>query len=436
MLLGQPELAVHSARALEIYEELGNFDRQAQVLNNLGGFAYYEGRWDDAVALYERGREIRLRTGNAVEAAFIACNIGEVLTDQGHLDEAEARFRDALRVARAAEEAVRRRDRAPAPRPRRDAGRRHRARRSSCLDEARAQFEAMRNADDVAGGRRAARRVPPRRRRPGRARSRSSRRSAPRTRRGSPTLERTRGQALLALGDDDGARAALEVSLADARDQDALYEIARTLDALVDLDVRAGDLALGRAAREPSAPSCSGRLGVRVDPERRISLIEPDSPSSPGRRRHPGTDAGRPGGPGRARNARQGGPGDPSKNGWMSTRQKTINGYRIEPFANLQGAQLQRARLGGMNLYCVNFRGADLSEADLRGAYLAEAQLSGALLTACDMSGANLSGATLQRAMLNGVDLTEANLRNADLGRRPDVRRGHPGREVLQDGHA
>ena len=72
------------------------------MLNNLGGFTYYEGRWDDAVALYERGREIRLRTGNAVEAAFIACNIGEVLTDQGNLVEAETRFREALRVARAA----------------------------------------------------------------------------------------------------------------------------------------------------------------------------------------------------------------------------------------------------------------------------------------------------------------------------------------------
>ena len=128
VLLGQPELAVHSARALEIYEELGNFDRQAQVLNNLGGFTYYEGRWDDAVALYERGREIRLRTGNAVEAAFIACNIGEVLTDQGNLVEAEVRFRDALRVAARGEEAVRRRDRAPAPGPRRDAGRRHQMR--------------------------------------------------------------------------------------------------------------------------------------------------------------------------------------------------------------------------------------------------------------------------------------------------------------------
>ena len=101
-LLGHPERAVHSARALQIYEELGNFDRQAVVLNNLGGFAYYEGRWDEAIDLYEQGRNIRLRTGNAVEAALVSCNIGEVMTDQGRLDEAGACFRDALRVARAA----------------------------------------------------------------------------------------------------------------------------------------------------------------------------------------------------------------------------------------------------------------------------------------------------------------------------------------------
>ena len=251
----------------------------------------------------------------------------------------------------------------------------------------------------------------------------------------SPTrlaaLERTRGRALLALGDDAAAREALEASLADAREQDALYEIAPHARR-----ARRPRRPRRRPHRRPSsarrsAPSCSGRLGVRVDPERRISLIDRD-PSARAARRHAGTRASRPGEVETAsRRAR-----DPSKKRVMSTRQKSINGYRIEPFANLQGAQLQRARLGGMNLYCVNLRNADLTEADLRGAYLAEAQLSGALLTACDMVGVNLSGATLQRAILNGVDLTEANLRNADLSWRPHVRRRHQGREVLPDDHA
>ncbi len=49
--------ATYSARALEIYEQLGDPEREAAVLNNMGMFAYYDGRWDDAVALYrEAGR--------------------------------------------------------------------------------------------------------------------------------------------------------------------------------------------------------------------------------------------------------------------------------------------------------------------------------------------------------------------------------------------
>ena len=52
--LGQADRAVHSARALEIYAELGDLAGQAGVLNNLGGFAYFDGRWDEAIELYER----------------------------------------------------------------------------------------------------------------------------------------------------------------------------------------------------------------------------------------------------------------------------------------------------------------------------------------------------------------------------------------------
>ena len=54
---GRPEQATHSEAALAIYERLGDLDRQAAVLNNMGGFAYHEGRWGDAVALYERAAD-------------------------------------------------------------------------------------------------------------------------------------------------------------------------------------------------------------------------------------------------------------------------------------------------------------------------------------------------------------------------------------------
>ena len=91
-----------SELALALYEELEQLEPQAQVLNNMGTFSYFAGRWDEAVERWDRSRELRLRTGDAVEAANGTNNVAEVLSDQGHLAEAEARFREALRVWKAA----------------------------------------------------------------------------------------------------------------------------------------------------------------------------------------------------------------------------------------------------------------------------------------------------------------------------------------------
>jgi tetratricopeptide (TPR) repeat protein len=97
--LGQ---AVHFDRALEIFEKLGNVKRQGDVLTYYGAMAYWEGRWHDAVELYERGRERSVRAGDAVGAAIASMNIAEIRSDQGRLDEAEVPAREALRVFRAA----------------------------------------------------------------------------------------------------------------------------------------------------------------------------------------------------------------------------------------------------------------------------------------------------------------------------------------------
>ena len=51
---GRADEASYSWRALEIYEQLGDPEHEAIALNNLGAFAYWNGRWDDAVALYRR----------------------------------------------------------------------------------------------------------------------------------------------------------------------------------------------------------------------------------------------------------------------------------------------------------------------------------------------------------------------------------------------
>ena len=87
-------------KALALYEELDDLSGQAGVLNNLGAEAYFAGQWDEAVHLYERSRELFLRTGNDVQATTGAINIAEVLMQQGRYADAEPLLEDALRVCR------------------------------------------------------------------------------------------------------------------------------------------------------------------------------------------------------------------------------------------------------------------------------------------------------------------------------------------------
>ena len=94
--------------------------------------------------------------------------------------------------------------------------------------------------------------------------------------------------------------------------------------------------------------------------------------------------------------------------------------------ANLVGANLGCANLGGAdlcgaNLGCANLGGADLRYADIRGANLGGANLCGADLCGANLRGAklgdaNLCGANLRGANLGGADLRGANLRDANLG--------------------
>ena len=70
-----------------------------------------------------------------------------------------------------------------------------------------------------------------------------------------------------------------------------------------------------------------------------------------------------------------------------------VNGYTIEPGADLRGANLRRENLKG---------------ADLTGANLRRADLTGADLTEANLEGANLKRANLEGANLEGADLTEA----------------------------
>ena len=77
---------------------------------------------------------------------------------------------------------------------------------------------------------------------------------------------------------------------------------------------------------------------------------------------------------------------------------------------DLSSAFLSRADLNGANLRKAKLSDADLSRANLIGAYLSYANLSGANLSDANLGGAILRGAYLSRANLRDADLSGANL--------------------------
>jgi tetratricopeptide (TPR) repeat protein len=87
-------------KALALYEDLGDAVGQADATNNLGGLAYFEGDWNDALEYYERSRVASERLGNVAYVGIGEMNIGEVLVNQGYLEEAERVLRNASRVLR------------------------------------------------------------------------------------------------------------------------------------------------------------------------------------------------------------------------------------------------------------------------------------------------------------------------------------------------
>lgn len=87
--------------SLNLYRAIGDLVGQNKMNNNLGVLAYFDDRWDDAVAYYGRSRDGAERVGNLVDAAFAEANIGEVLLNQRRIDEAEAHLTAAARVFRA-----------------------------------------------------------------------------------------------------------------------------------------------------------------------------------------------------------------------------------------------------------------------------------------------------------------------------------------------
>ena len=98
---GHIEQAVYSARALEIYEELGDLWQQAITLNNMGVTAKALSRWNDSRTYYDRALRLFETTGDRTSGCLAKYNIAELLSDQGLYDEAEPLLREVTRVWRA-----------------------------------------------------------------------------------------------------------------------------------------------------------------------------------------------------------------------------------------------------------------------------------------------------------------------------------------------
>jgi class 3 adenylate cyclase/tetratricopeptide (TPR) repeat protein len=99
--IGKPDRSFQ-ALALPIYEELDDLLGKARLLNNAGTELHLAGQWYESLASYEEASDLARRAGDVITAASVDNNIAEVLTSQGRLGEAEARFEASRRVLRGA----------------------------------------------------------------------------------------------------------------------------------------------------------------------------------------------------------------------------------------------------------------------------------------------------------------------------------------------
>ncbi|HEX8009866.1 MAG TPA: adenylate/guanylate cyclase domain-containing protein [Casimicrobiaceae bacterium] len=236
------ELTAQSAlqRSLEAYQQTGNRVREAQMLGMLGALSFWEGRWDEALSFYERGRDAALKIGSAVDAAVTRVNMAEILTERGEWAEAEALLLQTLPVWKAAQyhyflaHCLLLLGRASLCTGRLDEG-------LARLQEAKANFlrvgadkevpavEARIAEGHIAKGN------------PDAATELVSGLLSNASQANGvggvvPLLERIRGHALLRQGDLWGARDALEASLAAAKEQSQPFEASLTMLSLIELD--------------------------------------------------------------------------------------------------------------------------------------------------------------------------------------------------------
>ena len=237
--LRSPERSAFRGLALPIYEELGDLLGQANVLNNLGIDAYYEGRWQEALDLYERSKAARERIGDPVGAAQITNNIGEVKSDQGYLSTAGELFEEARTVFEASGH------RMLATLATSNLGRT--ASRAGKLEEARTtlghaldDFHEIRAGSYVLETKARLAELAVLERKPDEALAIADEVLTATEESGSGAtlralLHRVRGYALAQQGDTEGSAEALRWSIDIARESEETYEVALTLEAIARL---------------------------------------------------------------------------------------------------------------------------------------------------------------------------------------------------------
>jgi class 3 adenylate cyclase/tetratricopeptide (TPR) repeat protein len=266
--LGSPERVAFRGLALPIYEEIGDLLGQANVLNNLGIDAYYEGRWDAALDIYRRSRELRDRVGDVVGAATATNNIGEIKSDQGHYEEAAGLFEEVYSITSSAG-ALFLANLARSNLGRLAARRGHTDEAETLLRDALAGFEEIEARSFVleTNARLAEHAVLTDRGTDALVQAEETMAALDEAGGGAglvPMVHRLRGYALMQTGDLDGASAAIDEGVRAARETGETYELALSLEAHI-------RLASLRKTTAPDAEKESAaifeRLGVVARPE-------------------------------------------------------------------------------------------------------------------------------------------------------------------------
>jgi tetratricopeptide (TPR) repeat protein len=98
MDLGRLDEAIHSRRALAIYERLGDYEEQGWVLNTMHERAKARWDWDEALRLLGSAADAFERAGNHGGIAAAICNIGEILAERGERADASKQLARARRI--------------------------------------------------------------------------------------------------------------------------------------------------------------------------------------------------------------------------------------------------------------------------------------------------------------------------------------------------